>query len=213
VPALALLPALAGGAAVLYGSWMAIRAERLKMLIAYSTVAQLGYLFLIFPVFGQGVLALQAGLLQATAHGTAKAAMFIAAGTLLRVGDTDTVQGMAGAANQLPVTLFAFALAGVSLMGLPPSGGFLAKWLLIDAALAAGQLWIAVVAVAGGLLASVYVFRVLRLAFRVPDGRDEPGPRPVPAALEWTALLLAVASVGLGLFAMPLFALLEGVGP
>jgi formate hydrogenlyase subunit 3/multisubunit Na+/H+ antiporter MnhD subunit len=213
VPALALLPALAGGAAVLYGSWMAIRAERLKMLIAYSTVAQLGYLFLIFPVFGQGALALQAGLLQATAHGTAKAAMFIAAGTLLRVGDTDTVQGMAGAANQLPVTLFAFALAGVSLMGLPPSGGFLAKWLLIDAALAAGQLWIAVVAVAGGLLASVYVFRVLRLAFRVPDGRDEPGPRPVPAALEWTALLLAVASVGLGLFAMPLFALLEGVGP
>jgi len=211
-PMLAWLPALLGSAAVLYGSWMAIRAERLKMLIAYSTVAQLGYLFLIFPVFGGGALALQAGLLHATAHGTAKAAMFIAAGTLIRVGENDSVRGMAGVANQLPVTLFAFALAGVSLMGLPPSGGFLAKWLLIDAALSSGQLWIAVVAITGGLLASVYIFRVLHLAFRVPDGREELRPRPVPAAMEWTALLLATASVGLGLFAMPLFALLERVG-
>ncbi|MDK9719136.1 MAG: hypothetical protein OEL57_14720, partial [Trichlorobacter sp.] len=96
--------------------------------------------------------------------------------------------------------------------GLPPSGGFLAKWLLIDAALAAGQVWIAVVAISGGLLASVYVFRVLLLAFRDTVESDRPRPQPVAAGMEWTAFTLAVASVGLGLAAMPLFKLLEGVG-
>jgi formate hydrogenlyase subunit 3/multisubunit Na+/H+ antiporter MnhD subunit len=205
------LPALFGGAAILWGSLMAIRADRLKMLIAYSTVAQLGYLFLIFPLFGAGSRALQAGVLQAAAHGLAKAAMFVAAGTLIKASGSERVADVAGAANHLPVTLFAFALAGVTLMGLPPSGGFLAKWLLIEAALAKGQVWIAIVAITGGLLASVYVFRVLRLGFRVADGRDELPSGQVPAVLEWMAFILAAASVALGLFARPVFTLLEGV--
>ena len=211
-PLLAQLPAALGAAAILWGSWQAIQADRLKMLVAYSTVAQLGYLFLIFPLLGSGALALQAGVLQLTAHGLAKAAMFIAAGTLIKVSGSDRVLGVAGAAAHLPVSLFAFALAGVSLMGLPPSGGFLAKWLLIDAALAQGQPWIAGVAIAGGLLAGIYVFRVLRLAFRVTAAGDDETPPPRPAAmLEWTAFALAAASILLGLFAMPLINLLAGV--
>jgi len=209
---LAWLPALLGSLAILWGSWQAIRADRLKMLVAYSTVAQLGYLFLVFPLFGTGSMALQVGVLQAVAHGLAKAAMFLAAGLLIKAGGSERVAGVSHAANQLPVTLFAFALAGISLMGLPPSGGFLAKWLLIDAALAAGQVWIAVVAISGGLLASVYVFRVLLLAFRDTEEGDRPRPQPVAAGMEWTAFTLAVAGVGLGLAAMPLFRLLEGVG-
>jgi formate hydrogenlyase subunit 3/multisubunit Na+/H+ antiporter MnhD subunit len=209
---LAWLPALLGCLAIVWGSWRAIRADRLKMLVAYSTVAQLGYLFLIFPLFGTGSSAVQIGLLQAIAHGLAKAAMFLAAGLLVKAGGSERVLGVSHAVNQLPVTLFAFALAGISLMGLPPSGGFLAKWLLIDAALAAGQVWIAVITVSGGLLASVYVFRVLRLAFRESIDGDHRRPQPVPALMEWTAFTLAAASVALGLTAMPLFRLLEGVG-
>ncbi len=209
---LAWFPALLGSLAILWGSWQAIKADRLKMLVAYSTVAQLGYLFLIFPLFGTGGRAVQIGLLHAVAHGLAKAAMFLAAGLLVKAGNSERVIGVSHAVNQMPITLFAFALAGVSLMGLPPSGGFLAKWLLIDAALAAGQVWIAVIAVSGGLMASVYVFRVLRLAFRESIDGDHRRPQPVPALMEWTAFTLAAASVVLGLTAMPLFRLLEGVG-
>lgn len=209
---LAWFPALLGCLAILWGSWQAIRADRLKMLVAYSTVAQLGYLFLIFPLFGTGSRAVQIGLLHAVAHGLAKAAMFLAAGLLVKAGNSERVLGVSHAVNQLPITLFAFGLAGVSLMGLPPSGGFLAKWLLIDAALAGGQVWIAVIAVIGGLMASVYVFRVLRLAFRESIDGDHRRPQPVPAVMEWTAFTLASASIALGLLAMPLFRLLEGVG-
>jgi len=211
--AVAWLPALLGSAAILWGSWRAIRAARLKMLVAWSTVAQLGYLFLIFPLLGpdagSGNTALQAGGMQVVAHGLAKAAMFTAAGVLIHVTGRDDVAGVAGIADRLPVTLFAFALAGVTLMGLPPSGGFLAKWLLIDAALAQGQWGLVAVIVAGGLLAAAYVFRVLRQAFMVPPQgeRRHPAQHASPL-LEWTAFALAAASVLLGLRGMELLRLL-----
>lgn len=211
-PWLAQIPAALGAAAIFWGSWQAIRADRLKMLVAYSTVAQIGYLFLIFPLLASATAALQAGALQAVSHGLAKAAMFVAAGSLIKVSGSDRVLGVAGAAAHLPVTLFAFGMAGVTLMGLPPSGGFLAKWLLIDAALAAGQPWIVVVALSGGLLAGIYVFRVLRLAFRRPTTHDDvPLPQRPAAMLEWSAFVLAAGSLLLGLGAGPLLDLIRGM--
>lgn len=195
--AIAWLPGLLGSAAILWGSWRALRARRLKMLVAYSTVAQLGYLLLIFPLLAPDGLALQAGVLHALSHGLAKAAMFAAAGVFLRATGRDAVDGLAGVAGRLPLTVFAFGLAGVTLMGLPPSGGFLAKWLLIDAALEQGQWGWAAVVIAGGLLAALYVFRVVRQAFW--NSETTPQLAPVPRTLEWTAFVLAAASVLLGL--------------
>ena len=118
----------------------------------------------------------------------------------------DTVAGLAGAVERLPVTMFAFALSGITLMGLPPSSGFLAKWLIIEAALAQGHWIIAVVVLAGGLLAAVYVFRVLRQAFLFapPNG----AVAAVPRTLEWSAFALAAASVLLGLRGVELIRLL-----
>jgi multicomponent Na+:H+ antiporter subunit D len=205
LPAFAWLLALLGTAAIFWGSWQAIRAVKLKRLIAYSTVAQLGYLFLIFPLLpAHG--ALQAGVMQIFAHGLAKAGMFAAAGVLIKATGQDTVAGLAGAVERLPVTMFAFALSGITLMGLPPSSGFLAKWLIIEAALAQGHWIIAVVVLAGGLLAAVYVFRVLRQAFLLapPNG----AVAAVPRTLEWSAFALAAASVLLGLRGVELIRLL-----
>ena len=196
LPSFAWLLALLGAAAIFWGSWQAIRAVKVKRLIAYSTVAQLGYLFLIFPLL-PAPGALQAGVMQVFAHGLAKAGMFAAAGVMIKATGQDTVAGLAGAVERLPVTFFAFGLAGMTLMGLPPSSGFLAKWQIIDAALAQGHWVIAVVALAGGLLAAVYVFRVLREAFLQAPAPDM--ATAVPRTLEWTAFALAAASVLLGL--------------
>ncbi len=197
---------LLGTAAILWGSWRALRATRIKMLVAWSTVAQLGYLFLIFPLLTVDGPALQAGVMQAVAHGLAKAAMFTAAGVLMLSTGRDSLEGLAGVANRVPVTLFAFSLAGITLMGLPPSGGFLAKWLLIEAALAQGHWpWVAVI-ISGGLLAAAYVFKVLRQAFLLAP-RSAHFNR-VPRAMEWTAFLLAAASALLGLRGVELLELL-----
>ena len=186
-----------GAAAILWGSWQALRTPHIKILVAWSTVAQLGYLFLVFPLLAPDGLALQAGVMQAIAHGLAKAAMFAAAGVLMLATGRDTLAGLAGVAGRVPVTLFAFGLAGVTLMGLPPSGGFLAKWLLIEAALSHGQWgWVAVV-IGGGLLAAAYVFKVLRQAFLLAP--EDSRFHPVPRSMEWAAFVLAAASVVLGL--------------
>ncbi len=203
---IAWLPMALGSAAILWGSWKAIRAPRIKMLIAYSTVAQLGYLFLIFPLLGAAG-ARQAGMMHVFAHGLAKAAMFTAAGALIKATGQDTVAGLAGAAGRRPLSLYAFGLAGITIMGLPPSSGFLAKWLLIEAALQQGYWIIALMVLVGGLLATAYVFRVLRQAFLSAPRASE--VVAVPRTLELMAFVLAAASVLLGLRGVELMALLS----
>jgi len=215
------LPAALGAVAILWGSWRAIRSERLKLLVAWSTVAQLGYLFLALPLAGAGSTGATSEAvitLQMIVHGLAKAAMFAAAGIILHATGRDRVDDVAGIAERLPLTLFTFALAGVSLMGLPPSGGFLAKWLLIDLAMAHGAWPLVAVILAGGLLAAVYTFRVLRMAFlNLPEAvieAEHHKARVVPRSAEWMAFALAAASVLLGLFGgLPLLQLLGGVTP
>ncbi|MDP3842291.1 MAG: proton-conducting transporter membrane subunit [Oxalobacteraceae bacterium] len=210
-PAAAQLLGALGSGAILWGSVMALRQTRLKMLVAYSTVAQIGYLFLLFPLLthstsGAAHSAFQGALMQVLAHGTAKAAMFAAAGAMILSAESEDIAHLAGVSGHQPLSVFTFALAGVSLMGLPPSAGFLAKWLLIDAAIDSGQWgWIAVM-IAGGLLTAAYVFKVLRHAFLHSD--QVTVYRPLPRMLEWPAFLLACASLALGLRASELLQLL-----
>jgi formate hydrogenlyase subunit 3/multisubunit Na+/H+ antiporter MnhD subunit len=104
------------------------------------------------------------GILQAISHAFAKAAMFMATGLIAEVLGHDRIAGLTGIGRALPVTVFALGLGGLSLMGLPPSGGFVAKAMLLTAAVAAGQWWWAVVILTGGLLAGGYVFLVLARA-------------------------------------------------
>ncbi len=203
----------AGALAIVYGSICAILARRLKLLIAYSTVAQLGYLALLFPL--AALLDDMRAVLVATvyfviAHAVAKAAMFLAAGTLQHAAGHDELARLKPTARRLPIAMFAIALAGASLMGLPPSGGFIAKWSLLNVAIE-GQAWSWVAAItAGGLLAAVYVFRVLALAFAGPGEPAQPAHEP-RAALQWAPLALALVALGLGFTAAPIMESL-GVG-
>jgi len=105
--------------------------------------------------------------------------------------------------------MFAFAIGGVSIMGLPPSGGFIAKWSLLNAAIGSGGwIWV-VVMIAGGLLSAGYIFRVLSLSFA--ESGAEPGPEfaPVAKSSEWASLLLASIALLLGLNALPMLDLLS----
>jgi formate hydrogenlyase subunit 3/multisubunit Na+/H+ antiporter MnhD subunit len=196
-----------GAGAILVGNVAALRQVRLKLMVAYSTVAQIGYLFLMFPLaLGSGATlatsttALAGGMMQAIAHAFAKAAMFMAAGLVYTGLGHDRVGGLAGAARALPMTVLAFALAGVSLIGLPPSGGFMAKWLLLSAAVETGHwVWAAVMLV-GGLLTTGYVLLVLVRALAVP-----PAPlvlcAPIPCQRQAVPLALALIAALLGLVA------------
>jgi formate hydrogenlyase subunit 3/multisubunit Na+/H+ antiporter MnhD subunit len=205
-----------GAAAILMGSVLALRQARLKLLIAYSTVAQIGYLFLMFPLaFGPAGApiaagALTGGMLQAVSHATAKAAMFMAAGVMAGALGHDRIAGLAGTARALPMSVFAFGLGGAALIGLPPSGGFLAKWLLLSASVQSGQWWWAAVMLTGGLFTCGYVFMVVGRAMGERDA-SEPRIIAAPIAGQAVALTLAVVSMLLGLAALaPLDLVLVG---
>lgn len=197
-----------GAVAILWGGWLALAQRRLKMLIAWSTVAQIGYLFLLFPLAMTvtGAEGWQGGIYQALSHAFAKAALFLAAGCFIHAAAAEEIERLNGISARLPIALFAFAIAGVSLMGLPPSGGFIAKWLLLQSAVGAGQWGWAVVIVGGGLLTATYVFRVLRHAFLAAP--REVHFHPVPRAMELTAFLLALVALALGLNATAVLSLL-----
>ena len=87
--------------------------------------------------------------MQALSHAFAKAAMFLSAGLIAESLGHDRIAGLGGAGRAMPVTFLALGLGGLSLMGLPPSGGFAAKWLLMKASIEAGQ-WVWAVVMAGG---------------------------------------------------------------
>ena len=187
---------LLGAVAILWGGVQALRQTRLKMLIAYSTVAQLGYLFLAFPL--ASIMAWKGALIFLLSHALAKASMFMAAGNLLHFGSHDRIADLDRVAQRLPLTLTAFALAGISIIGLPPSGGFIAKWLLLDAAMRSGQWWWAVIMIIGGLLAAAYVFKVIGYGFT--QAKITHDAKAVPVTMEWTALILALIAILLGFF-------------
>ncbi|WP_445147112.1 complex I subunit 5 family protein [Dyella sp. Tek66A03] len=207
LPAAQLLAAL-GASAIIVGNVVALRQARLKLLIAYSTVAQIGYLFLMFPLVAalnaarlDSASAVTGGLLQAISHATAKAAMFMAAGLIYSTLGHDRVADLRGAGRALPMTMTAFALAGASLIGLPPSGGFLAKWLLLSAAIATAQWWWVLVMLVGGLLTSAYVFMVVVRAM-APAAPGWSPKKQVPGYQQAAVLGLALCSFLLGLAAL-----------
>lgn len=196
-----------GAAAIIVGSTLAIRQARLKLLIAYSTVAQIGYLFLVFPLaLGATVnpwttIAATGGVIQLISHAFAKAAMFMAAGLIAKAIGHDRIDGFAGLGRALPITVIALGIGGLSLMGLPPSGGFVAKWMMLTASVTQGQWWWAVVILFGGLLAAIYIFRVLGQAFSLST-HPLHLEKPVPLGKQLTVLGLALAAVLLGFIPM-----------
>jgi multicomponent Na+:H+ antiporter subunit D len=189
-----------------FGSVIALRQERLKLLIAFSTVAQTGYLFLMFPLAFDpaartlvGSSTLAGGLVQAVLHATAKAAMFMPSGSIYAAPGHDRLSGLSGIARMLPKSALAFALAGLALIGMPPSGAYLAKEPLLAASAQTGQWWWAVVIQSGGILTASYIVLVLGHAL-APARAPLVLLAPISRVSEAAALALALCSLLLGLF-------------
>lgn len=200
--------------ALLFGGIAAWRTPYNKALVAYSTVAQLGYAMLALSLLlrfelNDFQLAFWVFILS---HALAKASCFMAVGELQHGMATKQISHLSGATQVMPVAMFAFAVAGGSLIGLPPSGGFLMKWhLLLGLWQSAQWLWLGLLLLAT-LLSAAYIFRVIVVGFfRLPDSLSLPVDKPVsnqaaqafwpqcfallPALLVW---VLAFASLPLG---------------
>jgi NADH:ubiquinone oxidoreductase subunit 5 (subunit L)/multisubunit Na+/H+ antiporter MnhA subunit len=124
--------------------------------------------------------------------------MFMAAGSIYATLGQDRISGLGGVGRILPISLLAFALSGLALMGLPPSGAYLAKELLLQAAAEKGQWWWAIVLQAGGIFTGAYVVLVLAYAM-APASEPATPASSAPRIREVAALALALCSLSLGL--------------
>jgi multicomponent Na+:H+ antiporter subunit D len=182
--------------AVVAGSLVAITQVNVKRVLAYSSVAQIGYIVL--GISFASVTGLTGAVVHLFNHALMKGAMFMALGCVaLRVGGT-RIEHMKGLGKRMPLTMAAFVLAGLSVIGVPGTVGFVSKWYLVLAALEAGLWPVAVVVLVTSLMALVYVWRVVEVAyFAEPDTPGEVAEAPWPMVAATWALAGATLVFGL----------------
>jgi formate hydrogenlyase subunit 3/multisubunit Na+/H+ antiporter MnhD subunit len=208
-----------GAAAIVFGSVLALRQERLKLLIAYSTIAQIGYLFFLFPLASAPLrvasgttelwtgVAWTGGVLQLVSHAVAKAAMFMAAGLIagrwVMTGSPDSVASRGATDDRVRVRPRRDVADGIA-----TERRVRRQAMLLMAAVAEGQWWWSVVILAGGLLAAGYVFRVLTPALAATDA-PLTLQAPVSSGRQGVVLAFAICALLLGLVPLRPSLLLE----
>jgi multicomponent Na+:H+ antiporter subunit D len=208
---LQVLAPLAGIAAItiVYGSLRALRQDDLKKRLAYSTVSQLSYIALGTALFGP--LSTIGGLVHIVHQGLMKITLFFGVGNLAETLGIHKVSELNGAGRRMPLTMGAFTIGALGMIGVPPLAGFVSKWYLGVGAVEGGQPWAIAVLAASSLLNAAYFLPILYAAwFREPDaawpppqGRLETDWRLLLPPLATAAAVLA-AGIGAGLPFSPL---------
>jgi multicomponent Na+:H+ antiporter subunit D len=189
-----LLLALAG---MFVASTIAIFQTDLKRLFAYSSVAQIGYIVL--GLSFHNASGLTASLVHLVNHGVTKGAVFLLLGCVTFVVGGCSLARVHGLGKTMPLTSFGLVIAGLSLIGVPGTAGFVSKWYLILAALEKGQWWLVFMIVGSSLLAVLYVWRFVEVAYFRPPRRDLPPAPALPWGMRAACAVLVVATVWLGL--------------
>jgi NADH:ubiquinone oxidoreductase subunit 5 (subunit L)/multisubunit Na+/H+ antiporter MnhA subunit len=182
------LPVVVAVSAIVTGG-AALVENDIKRVIAYSTVSQLAFIFL--GLLMDNPVAIGGGLLFIFVHALAKGGLFLCAGIVEHSTHTKDIRKMGGLARTMPVTAVAFALCSLSVMGIPPFGGFFGKYMIISGAVQGGSPWIAAVFMLGSLMTILYLFRVYVMVFM--------GETKQSAANEGTTSMLAAVSILAGL--------------
>jgi len=171
----------------------------MKRIIAYSTVSQIAFIFL--GLASGNEMGLVGALLYILMHGLAKGGLFLAAGIVEQNTGTKDITRMGGLLATMPVTAVAFLLCAVSVMGVPPLGGFFSKYMVFSGAIQAGHGWVAAVFLVGAFLTILYLFRLYSSIF-LSQARTTPAREGSRVMIACVAAL-AGASLVAGLWIAP----------
>jgi multicomponent Na+:H+ antiporter subunit D len=189
-----LLLTWAGAAAIVAGGVLALRQADARRMLAYSSVSQLGYIALGFGLATPGALA--GAYLHILNHAVMKASLFLVIGAAVLRGGRPRIEAL-GLGRAMPVTSACAVIAALSMVGLPPTGGFFSKWYLLQAALETGRMVPVAVIVAGALLAAAYMYRFTESVWVTASGPALAGEGP--ASMLVPLIVLAAATIGIGL--------------
>ncbi len=190
-------------AAIIIGSVFAIRQHNLKRMLAYSSIANVGYIVLAVGLAPSSTLGLTPAIMHIVNHAVIKGGMFMAAcGFIYRYNFWDINQFI-GLSRKMPYTSLTMILAALAMIGMPPGVGFITKWYLIRAALEArGYVFVAVI-FASTLLMIIYFWRVIEIMYiRVEtqtSSPGNPGVNELPTSMLVPGLVLAILSFVLGI--------------
>lgn len=197
-----------GSAAIIYGSLMAIMQKDFKRMVAYSTIAHIGYI-----AAGVGLLnraGLTGSIFHLLDHSLAKACFFLVAGLFIYRSGYRNITDLKGAARSMPVSCAAFALAAFSVVGIPPTTGFFSKWYLITGGITAGNYIVVAAVLTGSVMAAFYCFRIVYYMFFLPPepGCWEEKNGEAPFSMLAPVGVLSLFTLLLGIFAFLILPLL-----
>ena len=199
------------GASILLASLVAMRQDNLKARLAYSTVSQLGYITL------GALLATSAGVMGSSmhiaTHAFGKITLFFCAGAILVAAHKSNISEMRGLGRQMPITMAAFFIASLSIIGVPPTGGTWSKWYLLMATIETEQLLLMGILMISSLLNIAYLLPIPFHAFfsadKTASSSDGIKEAPLPSLI---ALCITTAGcVILFVYPQPLFELAEAI--
>ena len=184
---------------IFVASTVAIFQDNVKRLLAYSSVAQIGYIVL--GISFHSVTGLTAGIVHLFNHALMKGGLFLAMGCIaLRVGSVK-IDDMRGLGRTMPWTMLAWTLGGLGLIGVPATAGFISKWYLINAAWERGWWPVTMAVLLSSLLALIYVWRVVEVAYFEAPVEGRAPVKEAPASMLLPTWLLIGASIVFGVWA------------
>ena len=182
--------------AMFLASYIAIFQTDLKRMLAYSSVAQIGYILLGISFLTE--TGLTAAIVHLFNHGITKAALFMAVGAYVLRANGSFYDEIEGLGRRMPWTSAAVVIGGLSLIGVPGTAGFVSKWLLVQGALEKGWWPVALLIVASSLLAVIYVWRVVEVLYMKPTPTDSV-VREAPISMLIPIWIAALACIWFGL--------------
>jgi NADH:ubiquinone oxidoreductase subunit 5 (subunit L)/multisubunit Na+/H+ antiporter MnhA subunit len=198
------VPVIAGASALI-AAGSALLETDLKRLIAFSTISQIGFIFLGLAIAnGAGSaneLAIAGGLLYILMHGLAKGGLFLCAGIVEQNTHTKDITKLGGLLTTMPITAVSFLLCAFSVMGIPPLGGFFSKYMVIAGSAGTGQLWITLIFILGAFMTIIYLLRVFTMVFM--GEAKMPNVREGSPVMVFSVALLAFLSIVAGLLIHP----------
>jgi multicomponent Na+:H+ antiporter subunit D len=183
-------------AAMFGASIVAVFQDDVKRMLAYSSVAQIGYITLGIALANQ--TGLTGGIVHLFNHALMKGALFLVIGAVFfRIGSVK-LDDLAGLGRRMPITMGAFVIAGLSIIGTPGTAGFISKWYLALGALEQGSWWLVLLLVASSFISIVYIGRVVEVAWFRPVGKMVAGAREPPTSMLIPSLILVAATIYFG---------------
>ena len=187
-----------GGITIVMAATQALLVNNVKLVFIYSTVSQIGYMVL--AVAAGGALGYAGGMLHVVNHVFFKDLLFLVCGAVMFATHADSLDDLGGIGRKMPFTLCMFAIAGLSVVGVPPTSGFSSKWIIYHALMQADQPFLALLSLVGSVLTLAYIAKFLHAAFLGQPSTHLDHVQEAPLTMRVPMAILAIGCIITGIF-------------